>query len=90
MKEFCEDSKSIKDLIENTMKNLHCLIETNTIVGEPIFSPDGSIIIPISKVSVGYVVGGGEYTDVAISKKHCNIRGLAEAGADDNSPVGFN
>ncbi|MDD2445208.1 MAG: spore germination protein GerW family protein [Clostridia bacterium] len=90
MKEFCQDSKSVKDLIENTLKNLHCLIETNTIVGEPIFSPDGSIIIPISKVSVGYVVGGGEYHDIAIKKKQCNYPLTGGSGGGMSiSPVGF-
>jgi len=90
MKEFCQESKSIQDLIEKTMENLHCLIETNTIVGEPILSADGSIIIPISKVSVGYVVGGGEYTDVAIRKKNCQYPLAGGSGGGMTiTPVGF-
>lgn len=90
MKEFCQESKSIQELIDKTMKNLHCLIETNTVVGEPIFSPDGSVIIPISKVSVGYVVGGGEYTDVTIRKKNCQYPLAGGSGGGMTiSPVGF-
>jgi sporulation protein YtfJ len=90
MKEFCQDSKSVKDLIENTLKNLHCLVDANTIVGEPIFSPDGSVIIPISKVSVGYVVGGGEYHDITIKKKQCNYPLAGGSGGGMSiSPVGF-
>ncbi|MDD2227469.1 MAG: spore germination protein GerW family protein [Clostridia bacterium] len=90
MKEFCQDSKSVEDLIEKTMKNLHCLIETNTVIGEPFFAPDGSIIIPISKVSVGYVVGGGEYSDIALKRKNRSYPLAGGSGGGMSiSPVGF-
>ena len=44
------ENKTIENLINGTMENLHCLVETNTIVGDKIFAPDGTVIIPISKV----------------------------------------
>jgi len=90
MKSIFEDNKSIENLIENTMKNLSGMIEANTIVGEPIVSPDGTILIPISKVSVGYVVGGGEFSNLPKRKK---IEDYPLAGGSGGgmtiTPVGF-
>ena len=34
--------------------------DVNTIIGDPITSPDGTIIIPVSKVSFGFVAGGSD------------------------------
>ena len=34
---------------------------THTVVGDPVQTQDGSTIIPISRVSFGFVAGGGEY-----------------------------
>lgn len=83
-------SQSIENLIENTMKNLHSLVEANTIIGDPFFSPDGSVIIPVSKVSVGYVVGGGEYADVSIRKKISTYPLAGGSGGGMTvQPVGF-
>lgn len=84
------DKKSIESLIEGTLKNLHNMVETSTIVGESVKTPDGSTIIPISKVSVGYVVGGGEYADVS---RHKKTEGFPLAGGSGGgvsiTPVGF-
>lgn len=84
------ESKSIENLINGTMENLHALVEANTIVGDKIFTPEGAVIIPISKVSVGYVVGGGEYVDVA-RKKKLDTFPLAggSGGGVTVTPVGF-
>lgn len=89
MKNFFEN-KSIENLINGTMQNLHTLVEANTIVGAPLSCPDGTIVIPISKVSVGYVVGGGEYVDIARKKKVENfpLAGGSGGGASI-SPIGF-
>ena len=54
---------SIEDLIKTSIDRVKILMETNTIIGEPISLPTGTSIIPISKASVGFVVGGGEYSD---------------------------
>lgn len=43
------------------MENLKNLVDVNTIVGKPVLLSDGSVIIPVSRVSLGFVSGGGEY-----------------------------
>ena len=37
------------------------MVDTNTIVGQPIITPDGVTLIPVSKVSIGFGSGGGDY-----------------------------
>ena len=84
------ENNSIENLINGTMENLHTLVEANTIVGDKIFTPDGGVIIPISKVSVGYVVGGGEYIDVARKKKFETFPLAGGSGGGVTvTPVGF-
>lgn len=51
----------IENIISATMERLKTLISVNTVVGEPIRMENDSVILPVSRVSVGFVVGGGEY-----------------------------
>ncbi len=50
----------IHDLTTNSMDKIRELVDVNTIIGDPINSPDGTIIIPVSKVSFGFVSGGSD------------------------------
>lgn len=52
-----EKNNPISDLLQESMTKLRELADTNTIVGQPIHTPDGVTLIPISRVSLG--VGGG-------------------------------
>ncbi|BAM47050.1 GerW family sporulation protein [Amphibacillus xylanus] len=52
----------IEGLMSETMEQLKHLIDVRTIIGEPIQTADGSTIIPISKVSFGFVAGGSEFS----------------------------
>ena len=47
--------------MRSTMEKIHEMVDTNNIVGQPIVTPDGVTLIPISKVSFGFGGGGGEY-----------------------------
>lgn len=51
----------IEGLMKTTMESLNNMVDVNKIVGDPVETPDGSVIIPISKVCFGYAAGGGEY-----------------------------
>ena len=44
-----------------TMENIKDMVDVNTVIGDPVRTEDGSTIIPISRVSFGFVAGGGEY-----------------------------
>lgn len=51
----------IQGLMKTTMDSIKEMIDVNTIVGDAVETPDGSIIMPISKVSFGFASGGAEY-----------------------------
>jgi sporulation protein YtfJ len=53
--------KEINGLMETALQSLKEMINVNTIIGEMRETPDGAGIIPVSRVSCGYVAGGGEY-----------------------------
>jgi len=54
----------IENILKSTMTELKEMIDVNTIVGSPFVSPNGCTIIPISKVSFGFVTGGAQYGKV--------------------------
>ena len=62
---YNENTTSIDELISNAVDKIKAIVDSSTIVGDSIVSPDGTQIIPISKVAVGFVVGGGEYADLS-------------------------
>lgn len=53
-------AEHLEGLMSTSMEKIRELVDVNTIIGEPINSPDGTIIIPISKVSFGFVSGGSD------------------------------
>lgn len=85
-----EKSETINELIENAMSKLKGLVDSSTIIGDSIITEDGTTIIPISRVSVGYVVGGGEYADLSARRvaNHFPMAG-GSSGGMSVSPVGF-
>ena len=63
MENSAENSKRhpLNDMMQSTMDRIREMVDTNTIVGQPITTPDGVTLIPISKVSFGFGSGGGDY-----------------------------
>ena len=89
MKVFSNDN-TINDLISSSMDKIKSIVDSSTVVGDKVVSDDGTIIIPISRVSVGYVVGGGEYADLS-SRRVANHFPMAggSSGGMSVTPVGF-
>ena len=52
---------AIESIMNATMENIRDMVDVNTVIGEPVTASDGTTIIPISRVSFGFVAGGGEY-----------------------------
>ena len=55
------DKHPIENLMTTALDSLRDMVDVNTVVGEAIATPDGATVIPISRVSFGFVAGGGEY-----------------------------
>ncbi len=67
-----DQKKKIDSIMEKTAEQLTSLIDVNTVIGKPLFSASGAQIIPLTKVTMGYLSGGGEYGEVkAIKEDEC-------------------
>lgn len=55
----------IEGLMKTAMESIKEMVDVNTIVGDPVETPDGSVIIPISRVACGFAAGGGEFEPAA-------------------------
>ena len=51
----------IENIMTTTMENIRDMVDVNTVIGDPVIAAEGATIIPISRVSFGFVAGGGEY-----------------------------
>lgn len=91
---------SIKSLMETTLETINGSIDANTIIGDPI-KTDTTVVVPISKITIGFGIGGGEYSkgydkkanlkDENLSKEEKNDTNFAggSAGAISVQPVAF-
>ena len=55
------EKHAIESIMTTTMESIRDMVDVNTVIGEPVTANDGTTIIPISRVSFGFVAGGGEY-----------------------------
>lgn len=58
-------SQKLPNMLESTIQKVKEMVDVNSVIGEPITTPDGVTIIPVSRVSVGF---GGGGSDVARGK----------------------
>ena len=56
-----ENNHPITDLMQTTMSKIREMVDSNTVVGEPIVTADGVTLIPVSRLSFGFGCGGGDY-----------------------------
>ncbi|MGH4125649.1 MAG: GerW family sporulation protein [Clostridium sp.] len=84
------DNHPIENLMRTTMESIKDMIDVNTIVGDPIESLDGTTIIPISRVCVGFASGGSEFNNIkpSVSSDNYPFGGGSGAGVTVK-PVAF-
>lgn len=88
-KEIKETNK-INDLMSSSMNDLSDMTDVNAVVGKPIYTPDGTTVIPICKVTMGFMTGGGEYGEVRQLKNDKDSPFAGGSGAVISmKPVGF-
>lgn len=82
--------KKIDSIMEKTAEKLTGLVDVNTVIGSPVVTASGAQVIPFTKVTMGYLSGGGEYGEV---KKIDNDECLPFAGGAGTvvnvKPAGF-
>ena len=76
----------IDSLMTAAMSNIKDMVDVNTIIGKPVSLPDGTTIIPISKVAFGFAAGGSEFS--MGQDQRLPFGGGSGAGVTIN-PVGF-
>lgn len=83
-------STPIQGLMAEAMGNLKQMIDVNTIVGEPMSTPDGTTVIPVSRVAFGFGAGGSEFSAKPAEKKNDQAMfGGGCGGGVSVSPVAF-
>lgn len=82
------DKHPINDLMAVTMEKMREMVDTNTIVGQPITTPDGVTLIPVSRMSFGFGSGGGDYNTKHNAGKDASFAGGSGAGVDI-APIAF-
>ena len=79
----------IQGMAESILENINQMVDVNTIVGEPTITPSGVTIIPISKVSVGFGLGGGDFKPSTPEERKCIPFGGGGGGALTITPIAF-
>ena len=85
-----EKKESSKEYIVKSIKDFGEILSANSVIGSPVKTGDGNTIIPVLKVTVGYLGGGGEYGDIKLFSKEKSHPFAGGSGALVNmSPSGF-
>lgn len=81
----------IQGLMYTAMQSIRDMIDVNTIVGDPVETTDGTVIIPISKVGLGFGVGGSDYAskNTKPDSQNQNLFGGGAGGGVSITPVAF-
>lgn len=77
----------IQGLMDTAMKNIRAMVDVDTVIGEPVNVPDGTVIIPVSTVSFGFGAGGSDFVNKDNNDKQ--LFGGGAGGGAAVKPVAF-
>ena len=77
--------KSASTILTSTIDKIRDLVDTSTIIGEPIYAEGGTTIIPVSKVTYGFASGGADFP----SKSNQELFGGGGGAGVTITPVAF-
>ena len=83
-----KQGNKITDLIKESLGGIREFMDANTVTGTPIETASGTVIIPISKVSMGFAAGGNDYANKDSAPNRNNFGGGGGTGVTIN-PIGF-
>ena len=79
----------IQSLMAETMEKIKSMVDVDTIVGKPIYAPDGTMIVPVSKISFGFGSGGTDFVGKNANEKTPLCFGGGGGAGVTVSPVCF-
>ncbi len=82
-----ENESSLKQMIRNSMQQIRDIMDADTVTGQPIKLDNGVVIIPFSKVMLGFASGGLDLP-AKQEKVRKNFGGAGGTGVTVN-PIGF-
>ncbi len=62
------NNRPIQATMETTLKEIRNMVDVDTVIGNPLTVDLTKTVIPFSKVSFGFVSGGGELNDNVLNK----------------------
>lgn len=84
-----ENEHPIERIMDTAFTKIKTLVDTDTIVGKPVMTADGVSIVPVSKVTMGFLTGGGEYSDMS-RQEYTEYPFAGGSGAGVSvAPIGF-
>lgn len=60
----------IEGMMGTTLDKIRQMVDVNTVMGDPVTTPDGTVIIPISKISYGFASGGSDLPSKTHAEKN--------------------
>ena len=81
-------SQNLPNMLNDTIAKIREMVDVNSVVGDPITTPDGITIIPVSKVSVGFGGGGSDFVSKNVNHQE-NPFGGGVGGGVNVVPVAF-
>ena len=75
----------INGLMGVTMDKIRELVNSDTIIGEPVSLPDGTTILPVSRVTFGVATGGSDFA----AKQSKELFGGGSGAGVTVAPVAF-
>ena len=81
-------SEKLPNMLETTIQKIRELVDSNTVVGQPITTPDGVTILPVSRISVGLGGGGSDFASTKAAAGQMPFGGGVGAGVKV-TPVAF-
>lgn len=75
-----QKSSKLNELVDTALDSLHGLVDGNTVLGDPIITPSGTTVIPVSKVSIGIAGGGNDFSKKTEQDGKVNFSGGGGTG----------
>ena len=81
-------NQTLPNMLESTIAKIREMVDVNSVIGDPITTPDGVTIIPVSKVSVGFGGGGSDFVSKNVNHQE-NPFGGGAGGGVKVTPIAF-